>query len=1271
MALRIGKCRLCLKLGDFYSIFMVDNAIPLSEMAMACAQIKIYEGDGLPDKVCSECLEKLSAAYIFKQQCERSDAELRHAYGGISAQIATRKSSDSGLSAHADSAPSSSRESISSSLNDVNVRKRSTGNPIAPTISTHSGSYSLTPTSDRDQSFVNNDSKRQRLSSKPDNEKETQSKRQRLSSKPDNEKVKQLYTPKQYPCEECGRDFPSMKSVKLHMRLHKRQAISLENKSSVPAGDKANETPHTPEVLENKHKKNDIELYPCEKCGKEFKLKIMLNRHATLCVSKSSLQDRINQALHSEQNVIENYFKNNRSDPRARKNDESSKFAKEYFDCGVCGKSFPDQNVLVEHLAVHVVDGEDDKDLFSQSPNLSGQGNSFEEYQQSNANNLNKCPHCDRSFAYKKSLITHLAIKHSNESISPSVKMKKEDAHVSIKPKPDCEDDSSQDNNDNTCEKCDKSFTYKRSLILHNLTKHNSASGLARAQVRISDCRVTCLHCNIALTVKEMAAHNRAHSEAGVKPKSSYTCSKCNTVLKSLHGLQTHINLIHRIKKEKIIGQGENRMKVVSAMKASDFCEVVVAEMEHGTEVPGCHNDRLAPTPLVDMSGFICPLCNEKMDSISSFAHHMTWHKSMERDLECNICNEIIPDRRRHQRHMKGHSKDPEVDVKFRTCLICTRVCKHIHALAAHMRWHNQTRFKSNDLRCSICRKVFQHRPPYLHHMTTHMKKGEVTAGKLEWPCETSNKDGGVDNENACPTCGKILPNPLSLKRHMVWHNSKSSLFGNRYTCEGCQQQFTHKKRFDIHIRQCIGDAGGPFKCPVCHKGFMTETRMKNHERRHNMWQTNHKMADKLKELRAKKVKCPACDTYYPNLHRLIGHLKLAHPDHKLVKEESKPHTNQHYACIKCAKIFTSERKLQNHAKSHTRSLKFYKCKFCGRNSPSIKCHRIHIKAHLTMKYRNSPLKCGKCDNTFTVGYDLHHHMQSAHGITETWVADRSNETDAGPLEDLQCSLCKKMLSSRLYYEKHLDYHNTFRCNYCYEYFTSKIFLQGHLIYNCHKRKLLGETDVFIKKLKCKECYKPFSLQIKLDCHRRTQHGVAITEKVLDSSGEFVCDFCFYVYGDEESLDSHKKAHLRVAHHYGCMYCKSKFPSLHYYRKHKVRHLMTYLDEPIKCEHCGESFDKFRSFIDHKREVHNDTKEWFIPPEEVGVEMCHICQKEMFNLSRHLYYHEQNRCKKCGEYFFSRTISDAHMCDGFKLNLSDDVSIETISSQSPVKDTIG
>ncbi|CAG9575854.1 unnamed protein product [Danaus chrysippus] len=74
---RFHKCRLCLKIGDFCSIFEKDDTIKLSEMVMSFANVQIHEGDGLSDRVCTACMENLSTAYLFKQQCERIDALMR------------------------------------------------------------------------------------------------------------------------------------------------------------------------------------------------------------------------------------------------------------------------------------------------------------------------------------------------------------------------------------------------------------------------------------------------------------------------------------------------------------------------------------------------------------------------------------------------------------------------------------------------------------------------------------------------------------------------------------------------------------------------------------------------------------------------------------------------------------------------------------------------------------------------------------------------------------------------------------------------------------------------------------------------------------------------------------------------------------------------------------------------------------------------------------------------------------------------------------------
>ncbi|KAG6460737.1 hypothetical protein O3G_MSEX012184 [Manduca sexta] len=77
MTLAFHKCRLCLKLGDFCSIFDQDDTVKLSDMVMSFANVKIFEGDGFSDRVCTSCIENLSTAYLFKQQCERIDHLIR------------------------------------------------------------------------------------------------------------------------------------------------------------------------------------------------------------------------------------------------------------------------------------------------------------------------------------------------------------------------------------------------------------------------------------------------------------------------------------------------------------------------------------------------------------------------------------------------------------------------------------------------------------------------------------------------------------------------------------------------------------------------------------------------------------------------------------------------------------------------------------------------------------------------------------------------------------------------------------------------------------------------------------------------------------------------------------------------------------------------------------------------------------------------------------------------------------------------------------------
>ncbi|KAI4465109.1 zinc finger protein [Holotrichia oblita] len=79
-------CRACLtEHGEFQFIFVRDEStgldIHLAEMIMAYASVQITFGDGLPEQICLSCANKAVEMYMFKKQCEESDACLRQRLG--------------------------------------------------------------------------------------------------------------------------------------------------------------------------------------------------------------------------------------------------------------------------------------------------------------------------------------------------------------------------------------------------------------------------------------------------------------------------------------------------------------------------------------------------------------------------------------------------------------------------------------------------------------------------------------------------------------------------------------------------------------------------------------------------------------------------------------------------------------------------------------------------------------------------------------------------------------------------------------------------------------------------------------------------------------------------------------------------------------------------------------------------------------------------------------------------------------------------------------
>ena len=73
-------CRICLRQDDdLNSIFTATvTGVELPKIVMTLAPILILENDGLSEKVCADCQEKVASAYKLQQLCVQSDKNQRN-----------------------------------------------------------------------------------------------------------------------------------------------------------------------------------------------------------------------------------------------------------------------------------------------------------------------------------------------------------------------------------------------------------------------------------------------------------------------------------------------------------------------------------------------------------------------------------------------------------------------------------------------------------------------------------------------------------------------------------------------------------------------------------------------------------------------------------------------------------------------------------------------------------------------------------------------------------------------------------------------------------------------------------------------------------------------------------------------------------------------------------------------------------------------------------------------------------------------------------------
>ncbi|KAL3287628.1 hypothetical protein HHI36_002097 [Cryptolaemus montrouzieri] len=348
-------CRICLEKGKLMPIFDTIKPPHFSILIMACAQVQVQEGDGLPPYICHKCVTKLNIAFQFKTQCESADAKLRNCFENSVQQITQNQLhiSSTGYISELknDSEISNSSISITFTTNDGGLNNNTTqiqsiqGVDINGTNQIHS--HSALPDSTVDNHLVS----LQDVPSLPDLEKVTLTdlKLEFSDLRPNdiNLKVEELNLnldgvsqmkskPKrvvQHQCGTCGKVFRTKPSLVHHIRIHTGERpyiCHLCDKRFINGGHL-----HT-HMRTHTGEKNHV----CAACHKAFTTAQQLTKH-TIAVHTSERPYACTYCTKRFANSS-----NLRTHTRIHTGEKN-------FRCDQCGKAFSTKGQLEMHMLTH------------------------------------------------------------------------------------------------------------------------------------------------------------------------------------------------------------------------------------------------------------------------------------------------------------------------------------------------------------------------------------------------------------------------------------------------------------------------------------------------------------------------------------------------------------------------------------------------------------------------------------------------------------------------------------------------------------------------------------------------------------------------------------------------------------------------------------------------------------------------------------------------------------------------------------------------------
>ncbi|XP_023952542.2 zinc finger protein 850 [Bicyclus anynana] len=599
---------------------------------------------------------------------------------------------------------------------------------------------------------------------------------------------------------------------------------------------------------------------------------------------------------------------------------------------------------------------------------------------------------------------------------------------------------------------------------------------------------------------------------------------------------------------------------------------------------------------------------------------------------KCHMCGKDFNNPQHLNQHLMSTAKG--------VCSVCGKIMPK-----EKLQKHLKSRHNKYVFPCEICLQIFEDQSSLSHHSELH------ASGMPQ--CKVCKH--GFRNDRAllahmyahtlfvCSNCSKSFEN----RKCYMYHKESCSATRPQevevdgvYECDECGKKYTKKPSLRIHIIQKHLNVL-PIICQICGKRSATKNHHKSHELVHK------------KEREMYQCYCGA------KMKTAIGfHM------HQRIHSGEKP-----YECEDCGDRFLSASRRLDHIKRRHRSGKpSHSCKKCGagfiRDEPTcpkmlcVPCTHYAVSAYeFRLFARNSQKLWHNCVSSIDNLFPLTTNKSFYVIIKENLLLQSFNNFE-GTSKDLAHHLTNRFKKKPIATEKkprHPRSGPSCECTDCGKAFLSPYYLNTHLRNSGQKEAcwLCGAVLIRGPQMKqhledvhntvmhlCSEC--PVLLKSAVD---KRKH-----EKKCHGPGRLTCNDCGRTFQRKNSFEVHSQMHTVRT----CRACGMQFTNRGCYREHRAkcepdakpnlklipRSRRSNIRDPatFTCDYCNKTYHSRPQLKNHIQWIHMD-----IRPHQ-----CQWCGKRFYTparLAEHTVVHTRVRnfeCDICGAKLVSKMAAVYH-----------------------------